>query len=119
MSVLDQPALDAAARGVPVPEDGYQGDYVADLGAGTGLFEPQLAYAVGTRGRVYAVEIDKDFLAEIDRKVDELHISSIETVLGTPTDPKLPMRGIDLAAHSELAYLTDEDPVELGSPQRG
>ena len=28
------------------------GDVVADLGAGTGLFEPQLAYAVGTRGRV-------------------------------------------------------------------
>ena len=51
------------------------GDVVADLGAGTGLFEPQLAYAIGTRGRVYAVEIDKGFLDEIDRKVDELHIS--------------------------------------------
>jgi Amt family ammonium transporter len=28
------------------------------------------------------------------------------------------LRGIDLAAHSELAYLTDEDPVNLGSPIR-
>src|ERR1043166_2109019 len=46
------------------------GDVVADLGAGTGLFEAQLAYAIG-RGRVYAVEIDKGFLDEIDRKVDE------------------------------------------------
>src|SRR5687767_5985018 len=39
------------------------GDKVADLGAGTGLFDPQLAYAVGT-GRVYAVEIDTGFLEE-------------------------------------------------------
>src|SRR5207244_6925795 len=28
------------------------------------------------------------------------------------------LRGIDIAAHSELAYLTDEEPVELGSPAR-
>ncbi len=28
------------------------------------------------------------------------------------------LRGIDFAAHSEAAYLTDEEPVELGSPHR-
>jgi Amt family ammonium transporter len=28
------------------------------------------------------------------------------------------LRGIDLAAHSEFAYLTDEDPVNLGSAAR-
>ena len=27
------------------------------------------------------------------------------------------LRGIDLAAHSEFAYLTDEDPVDLGAPR--
>lgn len=26
--------------------------------------------------------------------------------------------GIDIAAHAEAAYLTDEEPVELGSRQR-
>ena len=82
------------------------GDVVADLGAGTGLFEAPLAYAIGTRGRVYAVEIDKGFLDEIDRKVEELHISQIETVLGTPTDPKLPTRAVDLALmHDELHHV--------------
>ena len=87
------------------------GDVVADLGAGTGLFEPQLAYAVGTRGRVYAVEIDKGFLDEIDRKVEELHISSIETVLGTPTDPKLPTRNVDVALmHDVLHHVEQRQP---------
>ncbi|MHA7171408.1 ammonium transporter, partial [Arthrobacter bambusae] len=28
------------------------------------------------------------------------------------------LRGIDIAAHSEAAYLNDEEPVELGSPHR-
>ena len=28
------------------------------------------------------------------------------------------LRGIDIAAHSEAAYLSDEEPVELGSPHR-
>ena len=79
------------------------GDVVADLGAGTGLFEPQLAYAIG-RGRVYAVEIDKGFLDEIDRKVDELHIATIETVLGTPTDPALPVRNVDLALMHDVLH---------------
>jgi len=91
------------------------GDVVADLGAGTGLFEPQLAYAVGTRGRVYAVEIDKGFLDEIDRKVEELHISSIETVLGTPTDPKLPTRSVDVALMHDVLHHVEQRQAYLKS----
>ena len=89
------------------------GDIVADLGAGTGLFEPQLAYAIGTRGRVYAVEIDKGFLDEIDRKVDELHISQIETVLGTPTDPKLPTRAVDVALMHDVLHHVEQRQAYL------
>lgn len=80
------------------------GDVVADLGAGTGLFEAQLAYAVAARGRIYAVEIDKGFLDEIDRKVDELHIATIETVLSSPVDPNLPVRNVDLALMHDVLH---------------
>jgi Amt family ammonium transporter len=41
-----------------------------------------------------------------------------KTMGGLRIKPEDELRGIDLAAHSELAYLMDEDPVELGSPQR-
>ncbi len=88
------------------------GDVVADLGAGTGLFEPQLSYAIG-RGRVYAVEIDKGFLDEIDRKVDELHIATIETVLGTPTDPALPVRNVDLALMHDVLHHVEQRQAYL------
>jgi len=90
------------------------GDVVADLGAGTGLFEAPLAYAIG-RGRVYAVEIDKGFLDQIDRKVDELHIATIETVLGTPTDPKLPTRGVDLALMHDVLHHVEQRQAYLKS----
>jgi SAM-dependent methyltransferase len=83
------------------------GDKVADLGAGPGLFEQQLAYTVGT-GRVYAVEIDPGFLDEIERKVEELHIANVETVLGTPTDPKLPTRTVDLALLHDVLHHVDQ-----------
>lgn len=88
------------------------GDIVADLGAGTGLFEPQLSYAIG-RGRVYAVEIDKGFLDEIDRKVDELHIANIETVLGTATDPKLPTRAVDVALMHDVLHHVEQRQAYL------
>ena len=90
------------------------GDVVADLGAGTGLFEPQLAYAIGP-GRVYAVEIDKGFLDEIDRKVDELHIATIETVLGTPTDPALPTRSVDLALMHDVLHHVEQRQAYLNA----
>lgn len=88
------------------------GDVVADLGAGTGLFDAQLAYAIG-RGRVYAVEIDKGFLDEIDRKVDELHIANIETVLGTPIDPKLPTRAVDVALMHDVLHHVEQRQAYL------
>jgi ammonium transporter, Amt family len=42
----------------------------------------------------------------------------LNKAIGLRIQPEDELRGIDLAAHSELAYLTDEDPVELGSPGR-
>jgi ubiquinone/menaquinone biosynthesis C-methylase UbiE len=111
--------LEAPARvaGLKIEEivkalDLKAGDIVADLGAGTGVFEPQLSYAIG-RGRVYAVEIDKGFLDEIDRKVDELHIANIETVLGTPTDPKLPTRAVDVALMHDVLHHVEQRPAYL------
>ena len=42
----------------------------------------------------------------------------IDKTMGLRIDPADELRGIDLAAHSEFAYLTDEEPVDLGSPSR-
>ena len=59
------------------------------------------------------MEIDKGFLDEIDRKVDELHISSIETVLGAPTDPRLPMRSVDIALMHDVLHHVEQRQAHL------
>jgi predicted methyltransferase len=44
------------------------GQTVADIGAGSGLFEAPLAKAVGPRGGVFAVEIDAGFFPQIGQR---------------------------------------------------
>jgi len=54
---------------------------VADLGAGTGHYSI-IAGALVPRGKVYAVELQKDFLETIKNKVKEAHLENVEIIWG-------------------------------------
>jgi len=54
---------------------------VADLGAGSGFYAIPLAKMVPA-GKVYAIEIQKDFLTTIINKAKEAHLNNIECLLG-------------------------------------
>lgn len=74
-----------------------QGSNVADIGAGSGWFTTRAARRVGATGKVFAVEINPEFLKYIrDRAVDE-KLTNIQTVLGKEDDPQLPPSTIDAA----------------------
>lgn len=106
--VLDSPERIAALRvDEVVARLGLKpADVVADLGAGTGPFAVGLALAV-PRGRVYAVEVDKDFLPLIAGRARSSGVGNIEPVLGEFTDPKLPAP-VDLAfMHDVLHHVAD------------
>lgn len=61
---------------------GVREDMVAvDLGAGTGAYSIPLAQMV-PRGKVYAIEIQQDFLAEITKKIKEENLDNIECIWG-------------------------------------
>ncbi len=64
------------------------GEAVADLGAGSGYFLPFLSRAVGKAGRVYAEEVQEEFLAPLQKRADQLR--NVRLVLGREDDPKLP-----------------------------
>jgi arsenite methyltransferase len=72
------------------------GDRVADLGSGGGYFTFRLAEAVGPTGRVYAVDIDRDMVDLIAKRVKQETPSNIEPILAKPDDPLLPKTAVDL-----------------------
>jgi arsenite methyltransferase len=74
----------------------HPGEIVADLGSGGGYFTFKLARAVAPSGKVYAVDIDKDLIELIDKRLKEQSGNDVETILATPTDPLLPKTGVDL-----------------------
>src|SRR3989344_2163354 len=54
---------------------------VADLGAGTGFYSIAAAHMV-PKGKVYAVEVQKDFVTTIRNKAKESHVNNLEVLWG-------------------------------------
>jgi ubiquinone/menaquinone biosynthesis C-methylase UbiE len=71
------------------------GHVVADLGCGTGYFARRMARAVAPRGRVYAVDIQKEMLEQLRLRVDKEGLTNVVPVLGDVDDPKLPKGAFD------------------------
>jgi ubiquinone/menaquinone biosynthesis C-methylase UbiE len=80
------------------------GSVVADIGAGTGLFEGALAKATGNNGTVYAEDIDQELLNRISSRAKDLNVTNVKTVLGGFTDPKLPGKNVDLALINDVLH---------------
>lgn len=82
------------------------GDLVADVGAGSGVFSWPLAKAVAPGGTLYAVEVDQGFLDFIREGALQRGVDNLVPVLGKFTDPKLPVRNLDLAFfHNVLHHI--------------
>ena len=80
------------------------GQTVADIGAGTGLFDVPMGKAVGPPGHVYAVEIDRAFFPMIRKRVADAHVDNVQTVLGRFTDPALPVKNVDVALFHDVMH---------------
>jgi ubiquinone/menaquinone biosynthesis C-methylase UbiE len=71
------------------------GEIIADIGAGSGYFTFRLAHHVGDKGRVYAVDVSPDMIVHINRRIRELKVSNVVSVLAEPDDPLLADRSVD------------------------
>jgi predicted methyltransferase len=86
-----------------------EGDNVADMGAGGGWFTARLARRVWPTGLVYAQDIQPTMLEAITRMVQREGLNNVRTVLGTPTDPKLPP-DLDAVLIVDAYHEMDERP---------
>jgi predicted methyltransferase len=88
-----------------------EGSVVADLGAGGGWFTIRLARRVGPNGIVYGEDIQPEMIEAIARRVQEEGLQNVRTVLGTPTDPRLPSK-VDTVLIMDVYHELD-DPVTV------
>jgi ubiquinone/menaquinone biosynthesis C-methylase UbiE len=72
------------------------GDTVCDMGCGNGFYTLKLAELVGDKGKVIAVDIQREMLGLLDDRAKQQKVANIDTVLGTVVDPKLPKESLDL-----------------------
>jgi ubiquinone/menaquinone biosynthesis C-methylase UbiE len=86
-------------------------DIVADIGAGTGYFSFRIAPLV-PKGKVLAVDVQPEMLKFVELNKIERHISNVEAVLGSITNPNLPENSVDLVVMVD-AYHEFEYPREM------
>jgi ubiquinone/menaquinone biosynthesis C-methylase UbiE len=72
-----------------------EGEVIADIGAGSGYFAVRLARAVGEKGRVYGVDVNPDMIVHLNRRVRDLNLKNVVTVLCAPEDPLLADGSVD------------------------
>ena len=83
------------------------GDAVADLGSGSGYFTSRLAKAVGSTGRVYAVDIDAEMNRALQARLKKEGIENVDVILAKPNDPVLPRNAVDLIFTSNTYHHID------------
>ncbi len=77
---------------------------IADVGAGTGIYEPVFSKAVGPAGKVYAVDISKPLLAFIEKAMKEAGIANVTTVVGGDKTINLPPNSVDVVFTSDVYH---------------
>ncbi len=77
---------------------------IADVGAGTGIYEPVFSKAVGASGKVYAVDISKPLLAFIEKSMKDAGITNVTTVVGSDKGINLPPNSVDVVFTSDVYH---------------
>lgn len=89
----------------------YDGMIVADLGAGTGAYTELLARRVGDMGKVYAVEVQKDFLINIKDMATKQGFKNIEMIWGDIErlgGTKIKDASVDAVVLSNVLFLAED-----------
>lgn len=88
------------------------GEVVADIGAGSGYYSWRAAQRVGSSGLVYAVDIQQEMLDLLAGRMAEQKVTNVKGILGTITDPKLPVASVDVVFLVDVYHEFDH-PYEM------
>jgi ubiquinone/menaquinone biosynthesis C-methylase UbiE len=85
---------------------------IGEIGAGRGRYTVHIASRIGPTGRIYANDIEENYLQYIEKRCADHGLTNVETILGSLTDPKLPVAALDLVIMVNVVHCLAE-PVEL------
>ena len=73
----------------------HAGANIADVGCGEGFLVVRLSPAVGTTGKVYAVDVDPQVTERLRQRLTNARITNVDVVIGAEDDPHLPIGALD------------------------
>ncbi|MBT8471097.1 MAG: class I SAM-dependent methyltransferase [Marinicaulis sp.] len=85
-----------------------EGDWVGDIGAGTGLYSLLFAEEVGDDGRIFAEDIEPLFLDLITRRTHDAGVKNVTAVLGRTDDVTLPGNSVDVMFIADTYHYFDD-----------
>jgi len=85
---------------------------VVDLGAGSGYYSFRMSPLVGEKGKILAVDIQKEMLDIMRERIKKNKMTNIELVLGKEADPCLPKNSVDMIVMVDV-YHEFEFPREM------
>jgi ubiquinone/menaquinone biosynthesis C-methylase UbiE len=84
------------------------GQYVVDVGAGSGYFAIPIARAIGPQGTLLATDIKQEMLHYIDRRTRIEQLENVELLLAQADDPMLPEGKADLILMVDVYHYIQE-----------
>jgi predicted methyltransferase len=94
------------------------GQAVADVGAGTGLFTRLFAARVGSQGRVYAVDIAREFVRGNLRRAREEGYGNVTGIESNQADTRLAESSVDVAFICDAYHHFEQPQAMLASIRR-
>ncbi len=91
------------------------GDWVADIGSGTGLYTLLFAERIGSEGQVFAEDIEPLFLDLVTRRAADADLANISAVLGREDDVTLPKESIDVVFIADTYHYFDDREAVMRS----
>jgi len=89
-----------------------KGSVVADVGAGVGYHVWRLAEIVGPTGKVIGEDIQDGMIQLLKKNIEDRKLRNVEVILGTPNDPRLPAKSLDLVLMVDV-YHEFSEPVTM------
>ncbi len=88
-----------------------EGDHVADFGAGSGAYAIIASKRVGSSGRVYAIDVNKELLAKVKNDAAKSGVHNLEIIWGNVENPngsKLAPSAVDRVIISNMLFQAED-----------